>query len=81
VRTTTVQRPGREIPVCGWKAVEAVFARRPECVRRLFFDPETGRRTGDWCRYLARERRIYRQVTPAELEKIAGTVHHGGSSR
>lgn len=27
---------------------------------------------------LARERRIYRQVTQEELAKVAGTVHHGG---
>jgi TrmH RNA methyltransferase len=68
----------REIPVCGWKAVEAVFAKRPECVRRLFFDPVNGRRAGGFSKYLARERRIYRQVTAEELGKISGTVHHGG---
>lgn len=73
-----MQRKEREIPVCGWKAVAAVFARHPESVVRLFFDAPTGRAAGEWCKYLARERRIYRQVTPAELEKIAGTVHHGG---
>lgn len=56
----------------------AVFARRPECVRRLFFDPATGRRAGEFSKYLARARRVYRQVTPAELARIAGTVHHGG---
>lgn len=58
--------------------MEAVFARRPECVRRLFFDPDTGRRAGEFSKYLAKERRIYRQVPPEELEKVAGTVHHGG---
>lgn len=73
-----MQRKRREIPVCGWKAVSAVFARHPESVLRLFFDARTGREAGEWCKYLARERRIYRQVTPAELEKVAGTVHHGG---
>jgi TrmH RNA methyltransferase len=60
------------------KAVAAVFARRPECVKRLFFDPDTGRAAGDFCRLLAREKRVYRQVPPEELERIAGTVHHGG---
>ena len=64
--------------MCGWKAVAAVFDRHPGLVVRLFFDEPTGRRAGDWCKYLARERRIYRQVTPGELEKVAGTVHHGG---
>lgn len=73
-----MQRKRREIPVCGWKAVAAVFDRHPGAVVRLFFDEPTGRRAGEWCKYLAREKRIYRQVTPAELAKVAGTVHHGG---
>jgi len=73
-----MQRKRREIPVCGWKAVSAVFDRHPESVIRLFFDEPTGRRSGEWCKYLAREKRIYRQVTPAELAKVGGTVHHGG---
>jgi TrmH RNA methyltransferase len=30
------------------------------------------------CRVLAASKRIYRCVEPAELEKVAGTVHHGG---
>lgn len=55
-----------------------MFARHPESVLRLFFDEQTGRDAGEWCKYLARERRIYRQVPPAELHKVAGTVHHGG---
>jgi RNA methyltransferase, TrmH family len=58
--------------------VAAVFARHPECVSRLFFEPDTGRRAGDFAKYLARERRIYRQVPADELEKVSGTVHHGG---
>jgi TrmH RNA methyltransferase len=58
--------------------VSAVFARRPDCVRRLFFDAQLARLAGDFSKLLARERRIYRQVTQEELAKIAGTVHHGG---
>lgn len=30
------------------------------------------------CRALAAARKVYRTVEPAELEKIGGTVHHGG---
>src|SRR5690606_24670597 len=67
-----------ELNVCGWQAVSALFARHPAEVQRLFFDPATGKRAGDLCRYLATHKKIYRQVSPAELEKIAGTVHHGG---
>jgi TrmH RNA methyltransferase len=64
--------------VCGWQAVSTLFARHPDEVIRLFFDPATGKRTGEMCSYLAKRKRIYRQVSPAELEKVAGTLHHGG---
>ncbi len=67
-----------ELNVCGWQAVSALFARHPEDVLRLFFDPATGKRAGEMCRYLATHKKIYRQVLSEELEKVAGTVHHGG---
>jgi TrmH RNA methyltransferase len=68
----------RELNVCGWQAVATLFARHPAEVRRLFFDAPTGRRAGEFCARLAQEKKVYRQVAPAELEKIAGTLHHGG---
>jgi len=67
-----------ELNVCGWQAVSALFAQHPGDVLRLFFDPATGKRAGEMCSYLAQHKRIYRQVPPDELEKVAGTVHHGG---
>lgn len=67
-----------EVNVCGWQAVSTLFARHPEEVLRLFFDPATGKRAGEMCSWLAQRKRIYRQVPPEELEKVAGTVHHGG---
>ncbi|HVU16744.1 MAG TPA: RNA methyltransferase [Candidatus Didemnitutus sp.] len=67
-----------EINVCGWQAVSTLFARHPDDIRRLFFDPATGKRTGEMCRYLAEKKKVYRQVPADELEKVAGTVHHGG---
>lgn len=68
----------RELNVCGWQAVSTLFARHPDEVRRLFFDPATGKRAGDLCKVMASARKVYRQVEAPELEKIAGTVHHGG---
>lgn len=68
----------REIAVCGMKAVSAVFARRSDCVIRLFFDPPTGRRIGSFCKLMAESRRVYRQLPARDLAKVAGTVHHGG---
>ena len=68
----------RELNVCGWQAVSTLFARHPGEVRRLFFDAVTGRRAGEFCAQLAREKKVYRQVDATELEKIAGTKLHGG---
>ena len=68
----------RELNVCGWQAVSTLFAQHPADVRRLFFDAPTGRRAGEFCSLLAQAKKVYRQVEPAELEKVAGTLHHGG---
>lgn len=67
-----------ELKLCGLAAVRARFARDAGSILRLYFDHATGRRIGVMCKALAAARKIYRCVEPAELEKIAGTVHHGG---
>lgn len=67
-----------ELRLCGLAAVRARFARDAGSILRLYFDPGTGRKIGVMCKALAATRKIYRCVEPAELEKIAGTVHHGG---
>ena len=68
----------RETPVCGLAAVQALFKSRADEIKRLFFDLPTSRRVGGMSGYLAGQKKIYRQVAPEELEKIAGTIHHGG---
>jgi len=65
-------------PVCGANAVAALFARRPDDVLRLFHLPAARPLVGPWCARLADARRPYRMVEAAELEKLAGTPHHGG---
>lgn len=67
-----------EVKLCGLAAVRARFARDPGSIQRLFFDHATGQRVGVICRVLAQAKKIYRQVEPAELERIAGSIHHGG---
>jgi TrmH RNA methyltransferase len=67
-----------ELKLCGLAAVRARFARDPGSIQRLFFDHATGQRVGVMCRVLAAARKIYRQVEPAELERISGSIHHGG---
>jgi TrmH RNA methyltransferase len=67
-----------ELKLCGLAAVRARFARDPSSIQRLFFDHATGQRVGIMCKVLAQAKKIYRQVEPAELEKISGSIHHGG---
>ena len=68
----------KEITVCGLAAVKAQFAANPKAMVRLFFDQPTGRKIGPICKYLAQAKKVYRCVEPAELEKIGGSIHHGG---
>jgi TrmH RNA methyltransferase len=67
-----------EICLCGLAAVRARFERDAGSVVRLFFDEPTGRKIGALCKALAAARKVYRCVPPAELEKISGSLHHGG---
>jgi TrmH RNA methyltransferase len=67
-----------ELTLCGLPAVQARFARDPGSIKRLFFDEATSRKLGAMCKALAAGKKVYRCVLSAELEKIAGTVHHGG---
>ncbi len=68
----------RELHVCGWQAVSTLFARHPDDVLRLFFDAATGKRAGEFCSRLAQQKKVYRQVDAAELDRIAGSKLHGG---
>jgi TrmH RNA methyltransferase len=69
---------GSEITICGLAAVRARFQRDASSIVRLFFDLPRSKRVGIICRTLAAARKVYRCVEPAELERIAGSVHHGG---
>lgn len=68
----------KELTICGLTAVRARFARDPASIQRLFFDQATSRQIGAMCKALAQAKKVYRCVAPPELEKIAGSVHHGG---
>ena len=64
--------------ICGANAVAALFARRPEAVKRLFYTAELRDRAGPLCTVLASLRRPYRLLPEAEIARAAGSVHHGG---
>src|SRR5882724_9526938 len=67
-----------ELKLCGFAAVRSRFARDAASIQRLYFDYATGRKIGVMCKALAAAKKVYRCVEPAELEKIAGSIHHGG---
>jgi len=64
--------------IAGLPAVTALFATSPNRVERLFFDDRVKPLAGAFCAELARARKPYRLVGPDELERVAGTVLHGG---
>jgi TrmH RNA methyltransferase len=71
-------RNANELTVCGQKAVDKLAKIHPDRIRRLFFNQDMAPRYGAVCKQLAASKRIYRLVEDAELEKVAGSVHHGG---
>lgn len=64
--------------LCGPAAVTAAFAVRPDAVLRLFYTETRKREAGPVCAIMAKNRRPYREVSPEEMIRIAGTEHHGG---
>lgn len=64
--------------ICGLNAVAALFARRVADVNRLHYAEAQKAAAGPFCALLARRRLPYRMLPPDELERVAGTTHHGG---
>ncbi len=64
--------------ICGANAVAALFARRPEAVKRLFYTAPMKETAGPLCAEMAKLRRPYRMLEPEEISRAAGGVHHGG---
>lgn len=68
----------KELSICGLSAVRSRFETAPLTIKRLFFTQEIAPQIGDICRALAEARLAYRCVEEEDLERIAGSVHHGG---
>lgn len=64
--------------ICGVNAVAALFARRPDAVKRLFYTPSHKLAAGPFCAEMAQRRRPYRLLDEPDMEKAAGSIHHGG---
>lgn len=72
VRTKELMR------VAGLPAVSALFSAAPARVEQLFFDRRMQPHASAFCEQLAAVRKPYRLVQADELERIAGTILHGG---
>lgn len=77
-RSGRLLHEGTLLRVCGLAAVRALFETDPGRVERLFFEPRLRGEAGRFCAVLARARKPYREIDPAELARVAGTVLHGG---
>ncbi len=64
--------------VAGLPAVSALFANAPDRVERLFFTEKMKTQTGSFTAILARRHKPYRLLGDEELERVAGSVMHGG---
>ena len=64
--------------ICGLNAVTQLFARRPGDVNRLYYTDPLKEAAGPLCAQLAQMRRPYRLLPDDEMERAAGTLHHGG---
>jgi len=64
--------------IAGFQAVSALFRRDPSQVIRLYFDEKNKKIVGEFCSQMAKMQRPYRLVEDSELQKISGTILHGG---
>ena len=64
--------------ICGANAVAALFARRPEAAKRLFYTAPMKELAGPFCAVMAKQRRPYRMLEEEEMARAAGSIHHGG---
>jgi TrmH RNA methyltransferase len=77
-RAEPAQRRATELRVFGLNACLAVFARRPQAIRKIYLTQArlpALREVLSWC---ARERIGYRMVETADLEKLTRSEHHEG---
>ena len=72
------EHPEKLAKIAGLQAVSALFHRDPHQVIRLYFDEKMKKSVGGFCSQMAKMQRPYRLVEDSELQKISGTVLHGG---
>lgn len=67
-----------ETKVYGENACRVLFTQRADTVIRLYVSQQMAPKFADVMKYLAAAKKAYHIVDDAELEKVAGSGHHGG---
>lgn len=67
-----------ELRVYGLHAVEAVFARRPQAIRKLYLAPARIPQLQPLLKWCVAQRIGYRVVEDADLQRLAASAHHEG---
>ena len=67
-----------ENKVYGDNACRVLFNQRPDSVVRLYVSQQMAAKFADVMKYLAAVKKAYHIVDEVELEKVAGSSHHGG---
>jgi TrmH RNA methyltransferase len=67
-----------EMKVCGVNACQAIAARRPDDVRRVYIHPSRLPVFGPFLKRCAERRIAYHVVEDDELERITQSIHHEG---
>jgi TrmH RNA methyltransferase len=67
-----------ELRLYGLNAVRAVFARRPEAIRKLYLAEARIPQLQPLLKWCVAHRVGYRVVDPADLQKLAASAHHEG---
>lgn len=70
--------PARELRLYGLNAVRAVFARRPDAIRKLYLDESRIPALQPLLKWCVANRIGYRVVADDDLRKLAASSHHEG---
>lgn len=66
------------IRIAGLPSVAELFETGADRVERLYFEASHRNAVQQWCTRLAQRHKIYRQLRPDEMQRVAGTAMHGG---
>lgn len=72
------QNRQEEAKIYGENACRVAFVQRPQALVRLYLSEQMAPKFADLMKYLAANKKAYHVVSEAELEKVAGSQHHGG---